>query len=202
MGVYAYSPRALEHDPGGLFDFPDLVMALLEKGEKVAPTRRRHAGTTSGRSRSTSAHRGARRGPGSLRPWLTAMADWRVPLADVVIEPGRDRGGRRHLPVGLAQHGAADRAARVRPARVHRAQARTGDRELHRRAPPRLHGGRAGGGRRGDRPVAQLRGHRERGPLHGRDAGLRRHRRPRPPLALGRRAPPRRSPSAPRRSWG
>ena len=36
MGVYAYSPRALQHIPPGYFDFPDLVKALLAAGEKVA----------------------------------------------------------------------------------------------------------------------------------------------------------------------
>ena len=36
MGIYAYSQRALEHVPGGRFDFPDLVLALLDAGERVA----------------------------------------------------------------------------------------------------------------------------------------------------------------------
>ncbi len=36
MGVYAYSAKALEMIPEGYFDFPDLVNALLEKGERVA----------------------------------------------------------------------------------------------------------------------------------------------------------------------
>jgi NDP-mannose synthase len=35
MGIYAYSPRALEHIPKGPFDFPDVVLALIEAGEKV-----------------------------------------------------------------------------------------------------------------------------------------------------------------------
>jgi NDP-mannose synthase len=35
MGVYAYSPAALEHIPEGRFDFPDLVLALLRAGERV-----------------------------------------------------------------------------------------------------------------------------------------------------------------------
>jgi NDP-sugar pyrophosphorylase family protein len=35
MGIYAYSPRALEHIPAGHFDFPELVKALLAAGEKV-----------------------------------------------------------------------------------------------------------------------------------------------------------------------
>jgi NDP-sugar pyrophosphorylase family protein len=36
MGVYAYSPKALEFIPAGYFDFPDVVKALIEAGEKVA----------------------------------------------------------------------------------------------------------------------------------------------------------------------
>lgn len=36
MGIYAYSPRALELIPEGYFDFPDLVKALLAAGRKVA----------------------------------------------------------------------------------------------------------------------------------------------------------------------
>lgn len=36
MGVYAYSAAALDLIPEGYFDFPDLVKALLAKGEKVA----------------------------------------------------------------------------------------------------------------------------------------------------------------------
>ena len=36
MGVYAYSPAALELIPEGYFDFPDLVQALIAKGENVA----------------------------------------------------------------------------------------------------------------------------------------------------------------------
>ena len=39
MGVYVYSPAALELIPEGYFDFPDLVKALLEKGDKVATYR-------------------------------------------------------------------------------------------------------------------------------------------------------------------
>ncbi len=35
MGVYAYDPRVLEHIPGGRFDFPDVVKALLRAGETV-----------------------------------------------------------------------------------------------------------------------------------------------------------------------
>lgn len=35
MGIYAYSPVALDHIPKGRFDFPDLVLALLEAGEQV-----------------------------------------------------------------------------------------------------------------------------------------------------------------------
>ena len=35
MGIYAYSPRALEHIPPGRFDFPDVVHALMAAGEKV-----------------------------------------------------------------------------------------------------------------------------------------------------------------------
>jgi NDP-sugar pyrophosphorylase family protein len=37
MGIYAYSPSALEHVPAGTrFDFPDVVLALIEAGEIVA----------------------------------------------------------------------------------------------------------------------------------------------------------------------
>lgn len=36
MGVYAYSRRVLSDTPLSYFDFPQLVKALLEKGEKVA----------------------------------------------------------------------------------------------------------------------------------------------------------------------
>jgi NDP-sugar pyrophosphorylase family protein len=36
MGVYVYSPRALDHIPKGPFDFPDVVLALIEAGEKVS----------------------------------------------------------------------------------------------------------------------------------------------------------------------
>ncbi|MGH3994067.1 MAG: nucleotidyltransferase family protein [Pseudonocardiaceae bacterium] len=39
MGVYAYSPRALTHIPEGYFDFPTLVKALLDAGEKVSTYR-------------------------------------------------------------------------------------------------------------------------------------------------------------------
>lgn len=35
MGVYVYSRRALDRVPAGRFDFPDLVLALLEAGEPV-----------------------------------------------------------------------------------------------------------------------------------------------------------------------
>jgi NDP-sugar pyrophosphorylase family protein len=35
MGIYAYSPVALEHIPRSRFDFPDLVLALLGAGERV-----------------------------------------------------------------------------------------------------------------------------------------------------------------------
>lgn len=35
MGIYVYSPRAIELIPDGRFDFPDLVLALIGAGEKV-----------------------------------------------------------------------------------------------------------------------------------------------------------------------
>lgn len=36
MGVYVYEPKVLEYiDPGAYLDFPDLVIRLLNKGEKV-----------------------------------------------------------------------------------------------------------------------------------------------------------------------
>ena len=39
MGIYAYSPVALDHIPKGRFDFPDLVLALLGADERVATYR-------------------------------------------------------------------------------------------------------------------------------------------------------------------
>jgi NDP-sugar pyrophosphorylase family protein len=39
MGIYAYSPAALNHVPESRFDFPDLVLALLDAGERVASYR-------------------------------------------------------------------------------------------------------------------------------------------------------------------
>ena len=39
MGIYAYSPRAIEAVPPGRFDFPDLVLALLTAGEDVGTYR-------------------------------------------------------------------------------------------------------------------------------------------------------------------
>ena len=36
MGVYVYEPRALEHLPAGACQFPDLVLRLLDAGERVA----------------------------------------------------------------------------------------------------------------------------------------------------------------------
>ncbi len=35
MGIYVYSPTAIGHIPAGRFDFPDLVLALIESGERV-----------------------------------------------------------------------------------------------------------------------------------------------------------------------
>lgn len=35
MGIYVYSPEAIEMIPAGRFDFPDLVLALLEAGKAV-----------------------------------------------------------------------------------------------------------------------------------------------------------------------
>ena len=37
MGIYVYEPRALSHLPFGACQFPDLVLRLLEAGERVAP---------------------------------------------------------------------------------------------------------------------------------------------------------------------
>jgi len=39
MGIYCYDERALAHLPGGPFQFPELVLALLEAGERVAAYR-------------------------------------------------------------------------------------------------------------------------------------------------------------------
>jgi NDP-sugar pyrophosphorylase family protein len=36
MGIYVYEPRALDHLPGGMCQFPDLVLRLLAAGERVA----------------------------------------------------------------------------------------------------------------------------------------------------------------------
>jgi NDP-mannose synthase len=36
MGIYVYSPTAVEHIPDRHFDFPELVLALIAAGEKVA----------------------------------------------------------------------------------------------------------------------------------------------------------------------
>lgn len=35
MGVYVYDPTVLEHIPEGRFDFPDVVLSLLARGERV-----------------------------------------------------------------------------------------------------------------------------------------------------------------------
>ena len=35
MGIYVYSPEALEHIPEGHFDFPELVLALVAAGKEV-----------------------------------------------------------------------------------------------------------------------------------------------------------------------
>ena len=39
MGIYCYDERALAHLPSGPFQFPELVLALLEAGERVAAYR-------------------------------------------------------------------------------------------------------------------------------------------------------------------
>jgi len=39
MGIYVYEPRSLEHVPNRPFQFPELVLALLEAGERVAAYR-------------------------------------------------------------------------------------------------------------------------------------------------------------------
>jgi NDP-mannose synthase len=39
MGIYVYEPRALDHIPAGPFQFPDLVLALIAAGERVAAYR-------------------------------------------------------------------------------------------------------------------------------------------------------------------
>jgi NDP-sugar pyrophosphorylase family protein len=36
MGIYLYEPRALDALPEGQCQFPDLVLALLARGERVA----------------------------------------------------------------------------------------------------------------------------------------------------------------------
>ena len=39
MGIYVYEPRAVDHIPDAPFQFPDLVLALLDAGEAVAAYR-------------------------------------------------------------------------------------------------------------------------------------------------------------------
>ena len=39
MGIYVYSPAAVDHIPEGRFDLPDLVLALIDKGERVCKFR-------------------------------------------------------------------------------------------------------------------------------------------------------------------
>ena len=39
MGIYVYEPRAVDHIPDGPFQFPDLVLALLDARERVAAYR-------------------------------------------------------------------------------------------------------------------------------------------------------------------
>lgn len=39
MGIYVYEPRALDHIPDGVFQFPDLVLALIAAEEQVAAFR-------------------------------------------------------------------------------------------------------------------------------------------------------------------
>ena len=39
MGIYVYSPTAIDHIPTGRFDFPDLVLALIAAGERVCKYR-------------------------------------------------------------------------------------------------------------------------------------------------------------------
>jgi NDP-sugar pyrophosphorylase family protein len=37
MGIYVYEPRVLQYIPKGQYlDFPDLVLRLMESGEKIA----------------------------------------------------------------------------------------------------------------------------------------------------------------------
>jgi NDP-sugar pyrophosphorylase family protein len=55
-GIYVYGPRALRLLPRkGPFQFPELVLRLLEAGERVVPFGRTRSGSTSGPFRSTSA---------------------------------------------------------------------------------------------------------------------------------------------------
>lgn len=35
MGIYVYSPHVLEHIPQGYFDFPELILKLIEVGERI-----------------------------------------------------------------------------------------------------------------------------------------------------------------------
>src|SRR3954463_16457928 len=39
MGIYVYEPRAMDHLPDGQCQFPDLVMRLLDAGERVSAYR-------------------------------------------------------------------------------------------------------------------------------------------------------------------
>ncbi len=55
MGIYVYGPEAVARIPAGRFDFPDLVLALIDEGlpvRKVPPSTA--PGTTSGRQVSIS----------------------------------------------------------------------------------------------------------------------------------------------------
>jgi NDP-sugar pyrophosphorylase family protein len=39
MGIYVYSPDAVASIPEGRFDFPDLVLKLIDEGKKVSKYR-------------------------------------------------------------------------------------------------------------------------------------------------------------------
>ena len=100
MGIYVYEARALEYLPAGPCQFPELVLRLLEAGERVAAYRRTWTGTTSGRSTSTSA-----RWP----TWIRSEESWLDPRAD-----HRDHGSGRVVS-RRAPARAGLRGARARP---------------------------------------------------------------------------------------
>ena len=125
-----------------------------------------------------------------------AVPAWQVPLADVVV-PEEDIAAVADVyRCGWLSMGPRTAEFERALARVHRRPPRARGRERHRGAAPDLPRRRARPRRRGRRAVAHLRGDRQRDRLHGRDAGVRRHRRAR--ASRGPARPPSRRRSRPR----